>query len=160
MHLAGISRLLAFVPLALLPSAVSADPGLPNLAEVCGDKPHAIAVRVTNIGNDRGNITVDLYDDKPRHFLKGNDKVMRIRTPAKRGSILVCLPAPRPGVYAIALYHDKNANTDLDRNFIGIPTEPYGLSNNAKVFLGPPEHKDAAFTVPDEGVALKIKLRK
>ncbi len=34
------------------------------------------------------------------------------------------------GVYAVAIFHDENLNSNLDTNFFGIPTEGYGFSNN------------------------------
>ena len=35
-----------------------------------------------------------------------------------------------PGIYAIKLHIDENENGRLDTNFIGIPKEQYGISNN------------------------------
>ncbi len=36
-----------------------------------------------------------------------------------------------PGTYAIKLHIDENENGNLDTNFLGIPKEQYGTSNNA-----------------------------
>jgi uncharacterized protein (DUF2141 family) len=52
------------------------------------------------------------------------------------------LPA---GEYAVAAYQDINGNGKLDRNFIGIPKEPVGVSNRAKGRFGPPKWRDAKF---------------
>ena len=49
------------------------------------------------------------------------------------------------GTYAVSIFHDENNNDKLDSNFIGIPKEDYGCSNNAKGFMGPPKWKDAKF---------------
>ena len=46
-----------------------------------------------------------------------------------------------PGRYAIILFHDENGNGKLDKNALGVPTEPYGFSNNVPGFLGPPAYK-------------------
>jgi uncharacterized protein (DUF2141 family) len=46
-----------------------------------------------------------------------------------------------PGQYAIILFHDENGNGKLDRNALGVPTEPYGFSNNVRGFLGPQPSK-------------------
>lgn len=48
------------------------------------------------------------------------------------------------GTYAIALFCDENKNGCLDTNFVGIPKEAYGFSNNPKVF-GKPSFDDAKF---------------
>lgn len=47
-----------------------------------------------------------------------------------------------PGYYAIQVYHDENGNGDLDKNAIGVPTEKYGFSNNARGLFGPPDLDD------------------
>jgi uncharacterized protein (DUF2141 family) len=51
------------------------------------------------------------------------------------------------GVYAIKLFLDLNGNGEMDTNFLGIPKEPFGFSNNAKGKLGPPSFDAAAFQV-------------
>ena len=51
------------------------------------------------------------------------------------------------GEYAIKVYHDENANDELDTRIFGIPIERYGFSNNARGTLGPPEYEDAVFNL-------------
>lgn len=62
-----------------------------------------------------------------------------------------------PGEYVIQLYHDENDNGELDSNFIGLPTEGYGFSNNGGKF-GPPSYEEAKFSVVDD-TQVSIKLR-
>ena len=57
------------------------------------------------------------------------------------------LPA---GQYAVGIFHDVNLNNKMDNNFLGLPKEQYGLSNNARALFGPPACEDAAFEL--EGV--------
>ena len=60
-----------------------------------------------------------------------------------------------PGRYALIVIHDENANGRLDKNFFGVPTEPYGFSNHAQGFLGPPSFDDAAIVLgAHENVAI------
>lgn len=54
-----------------------------------------------------------------------------------------------PGEYAVAAFHDENANNDLDRNFLGIPSEGTGASNDAHNMFGPPSYDDARFRLRD-----------
>lgn len=49
-----------------------------------------------------------------------------------------------PGRYAVAAFQDGNDNERLDTNLFGIPSEPYGLSNDTSTF-------DAAAIVLDGG---------
>jgi uncharacterized protein (DUF2141 family) len=71
----------------------------------------------------------------------------------------VCIPVDKPGVYALALYHDKDANTKLNKTWIGLPSEPFGVSNDAAIRLGPPKHADAAFAVAGPATPVTVNLR-
>lgn len=48
------------------------------------------------------------------------------------------------GRYAVAVWHDPDSDGKLDTNFLGIPSDAVGSSNNAKGGLGPRKFKDAA----------------
>ena len=63
------------------------------------------------------------------------------------------------GEYAIAVYHDENANGRLDKNLVGMPSEPYGFSNNARRTFGAPTWEKARFPVasPSLEVAVSVK---
>lgn len=50
-----------------------------------------------------------------------------------------------PGTYAVTIYEDLNSNHKLDHNFIGIPSEPVGASNNPKVHMRPPRFDESSF---------------
>jgi uncharacterized protein (DUF2141 family) len=77
------------------------------------------------------------------------------------GSVVVTIADLPPGRYAIALYQDSNGNEQLDKTFIGMPTEPYGFSNDASAPFGPPDFEQAAFTIAatEQHHALTITLR-
>ena len=64
------------------------------------------------------------------------------------------LPA---GTYAIGIFVDANYNNEMDRNFLGMPKEQYGFSNDAKGSFGPPSFDDASFTVSGD-MRLQINL--
>lgn len=52
--------------------------------------------------------------------------------------------------FAIGAHHDRNVNEKLDKNALGMPTEPYGFSNNPKRGFGPPSYEEAAVRVGGE----------
>lgn len=66
------------------------------------------------------------------------------------------LPA---GEYAVSAFHDENGDGELGKNFIGIPTEGYGTSNNQKPGLSHPSYEKARFFVVDADVTLKVIMR-
>jgi uncharacterized protein (DUF2141 family) len=53
--------------------------------------------------------------------------------------------------------HDENDNKKMDTNFIGIPKEDFGCSNNATGFMGPPKYEDAKFML-EENKTIDIKI--
>lgn len=59
------------------------------------------------------------------------------------------------GAYAISAFHDANGNGKLDSNFIGLPLEAVGMSNNPKL-NGPPRFKPARFNLAGSA---KINIR-
>jgi uncharacterized protein (DUF2141 family) len=63
-----------------------------------------------------------------------------------------------PGRYAIILFHDENGNGKLDKNALGVPTEPYGFSNNVQGFLGPPAFEKTAMRLDAGNKAVRLGL--
>ena len=64
---------------------------------------------------------------------------------------------PAGRTYAVGLYLDVNGNNRMDKNFLGMPKEQYGFSNNAKGRFGPPSFEDASFNLVDR-LTLEIDL--
>jgi uncharacterized protein (DUF2141 family) len=64
-----------------------------------------------------------------------------------------------PGRYAVMAFHDRNADKRLNVLPIGLPTEPYGFSNDARAMFGPPTFARAAFNLPANGARMTIRLR-
>jgi uncharacterized protein (DUF2141 family) len=65
------------------------------------------------------------------------------------------LPA---GVYAVSVFHDENMNQKLDKNFVGVPKEGYGASNDPKKKMGPPSFEETKFQLSGTEQSLEIKL--
>jgi uncharacterized protein (DUF2141 family) len=60
--------------------------------------------------------------------------------------------------YALQLFQDEDLNGELNTNFIGIPTEPYAFSNDAKGSFGPPTFKDATFVLNKDTTLITLNL--
>jgi uncharacterized protein (DUF2141 family) len=73
------------------------------------------------------------------------------------GKVTVVLKNLPEGPLALSLYQDANGNGKLDMNAMGMPTEPYGFSNNASGQYGPPKFEQAVLT-PVAGAPLKVRL--
>jgi uncharacterized protein (DUF2141 family) len=66
------------------------------------------------------------------------------------------LPA---GTYAISVFHEENGRKKMDSNFIGIPKEGVGSSNNPKPSFGPPDFDDAKFKFSGDNLTVNINIR-
>ena len=62
------------------------------------------------------------------------------------------------GKYAVAVFHDENKNGILDKNYLGIPTEAYGFSNNARRTFSAPSFKEAE-VILNSDLAISITLK-
>lgn len=51
-----------------------------------------------------------------------------------------------PGRYAVAVAHDRNGSRRVGSNFLGMPTEPWRVSNNVRPTLHAPTYEEASFT--------------
>jgi len=116
-------------------------------------------VDVEGVRSSDGLIAVTLYGDDPHKFLAHHGSLYVGRVAAQTGTTSVCIHVPHTGVYAVAVYHDANANRRYDRNSVGLPAEGYGFSNNPAVFLGIPAWKSVRLPVPRTNMHTSIKLR-
>lgn len=124
----------------------------------CDSNSTAIEVRVHGVRNDHGKIIFVLYGDNPADFLAKGKTIIKQHAPATHGTVAFCVSIPQTGSYAAAVYHDENDNGKFDRNWIGLPGEGGGFSNNPKTFLGPPSYAQAAFHVLNSRTRLEIQL--
>jgi uncharacterized protein (DUF2141 family) len=107
-----------------------------------------LRVVATNVKSDQGKLYVWVYDKKDdwlsdRYRTQKSVPVAGNRQ-GDKVTVELLLPA---GEYALSIFQDVNDDGKLERNFIGLPKEPAGLSNNLRPKFGPPKYKDAAFPV-------------
>jgi uncharacterized protein (DUF2141 family) len=118
-----------------------------------------IRVDIEGLRSDKGQIMCALYSSAAA-FPKDGAKTLARAQSAVSGHRGVCsFAGVQPGTYAIAVFHDENSNGRLDTNFLGIPREGTGASNNAKGHLGPPKFDDAAFRYAGGRLEMKITIK-
>jgi uncharacterized protein (DUF2141 family) len=130
-----------------------------DATRACEQISSGMLVQVHGVRSDKGTLVAVLYGDKPDEFLKKGARLARERVPARPGSVALCLDTPRPGVYAVAVYHDENDNRKFDRSWTGLPSEGFGVSNNPKLFLRAPTHGESAVRVGPGQRVVNIDLR-
>ena len=124
-------------------------PANPALAEP------SVNITITAIAAQQGALMIGLYDEKS---WTGKPVVVR-KLGIAGDSATTQLLAPAPGTYGVKVYHDVDGDAELDKNVMGIPTEPFGFSNDAPANFGPAEFEDAAFDIGEDGAAQTITLR-
>ncbi|SFN48365.1 Uncharacterized conserved protein, DUF2141 family [Roseovarius lutimaris] len=155
----GMAGALALSVSGLPTQAATLDIRPHEAAAVCGARAPQVKVIVENV-TSQGILTVELYRPSKRDFLKKASRVHRIRVPAKSGSQTVCFDIKAAGAYAVAAYQDLDADRDLDQKWNMMPAEPFALSSNKKLAFAMPVFDDAAFQVPSEGAAIRIRLQR
>ena len=80
------------------------------------------------------------------------------RTSAQPGSLQCVFRDLPAGTYAVSATHDINGNGKTDRNFVGLPTEPWAVSNNVRPTLRAPRFAKAAFVIAADEIK-QIELR-
>lgn len=95
----------------------------------------------TSVSNEKGVVRCGLFEASG--WLK---RPLRSAVGKIQGGSAICRfqRVPR-GTFGASAFHDENANGKLDTNFIGLPTEEYCASRNARGTFGPPSFDDAKF---------------
>ena len=126
------------------------------LAQTQPSSANLIHVEIGGLRNNKGQVVCDLYSSADG-FPKNGDKALAHAKSLVSNEHAVCeFPDVKAGTYAVPVFHDENSNGKLDTNFVGIPHEGVGASNNAKGHFGPPKFDAAAFRFSGGRLELKI----
>ena len=117
-----------------------------------------ITVQVQNVRSDDGHVLAVLHDKEDAFPSDGDRAVAKKKVKPANGRARASFTNVPPGTYAVTLIHDENDNGELDTNFLGMPREGVGTSNNPKARMGPPKWKDAKFEV-EAGAKLTKKIQ-
>ena len=128
------------------------------LAQAQPPQENQIHVEIVGLRNDKGQVLCALFSSAD-DFPKKTDEAVARTTSVITNRHAVCdFPGIAPGTYAVSVFHDENSNGKLDTNFMGIPREGVGASNDAKGHFGPPKFDAAAFRFPGGRLELKITI--
>ncbi len=112
-------------------------------------------ITVENVKSETGNIQIDIFNTE-EGFLKKSYVSKTVS--AQKGSITISFEDMPDGEYTAFVLHDKNENGQLDMSKMGIPNEPYGMSENGKNRFGPPNYKKSIFKVDSTKRSIKIRV--
>ncbi len=118
-----------------------------------------LEAEIKNAVAGTGVIRAELHDTAETYLSRDDVPAFRsIVVPVVGGRVVLLFNPVPPGRYAISLYQDLNNNAELDSNFLRIPKEPYGFSNNFRTGFGPPSFEQAAFEVK-ANLRIEVELR-
>ena len=133
------------------------EPG-PQAGVSANDAPD-LHLTLTGFRNNKGVALVSLFRSKKGFPSRYRYAARTAIAPITHRTVSLVLTNVVPGVCAVAVCHDENNNGDMDTNWLGIPREGYGTSNNPAQERRPPDFKDARFTVADQNLDLAITIR-
>lgn len=122
------------------------------LADAGGDA--TIAVPVSTVRSSHGLVFIALYEQ--RNWLQPGRYLTARKVQAQRGTVVARFNNLPRGRYAIAVWHDENANNRVDTNALGLPKEGYGFSRITP--LRKPKFDQVAVTASPRAYA-PIELR-
>lgn len=92
------------------------------------------------------------FPDNPSHA------VQALKIPLQQGVARTVLTLPK-GRYAIAAFYDADGNGKLSKNLVGVPSEPYGFSNNVRGLFSAPSFPEAAFDLHGSPSEMRLDLK-
>ena len=147
----------ALVALAAAPTSAAVAPSVETLSCHGAPSPYKVLVTTQGVKTNHGYLVANLYGPDRRRWLAGNGWLDVWRDAAMRGDETMCFYVPAPGRYALVMFHDANADGDLNLGPLG-PKEGYGFSNNVRPFLMAPPLSSALFSVGPGETRLTIRL--
>jgi uncharacterized protein (DUF2141 family) len=107
-----------------------------------------LKIEIINLKSNKGFVLLELLDES-------NQSVTGAKVDIKNNACVILFENIKSGTYAVKYFHDENSNDVLDSNWMGIPKEGYGISNNAYGMFGPKDFKLWLFEVSSD---INIKL--
>ncbi len=99
-----------------------------------------LTIEIVNLLNDKGKVMLEFFN-------ANHEIVTRKMGTIQYGKSTIVIDSLNSGSYALRYFQDENSNGKLDMNWLGIPTEGYGFSNNASGRFGPEPFEKWLFEV-------------
>lgn len=139
-----IPRIFAILGLAVLSAA--------SLATAA-----TLEVEITDIRSSEGHLMVAVHASAEGWDGKAAPVAAQLHAPSGERALL-SFEGLAPGSYAVQVMHDQNGNGKLDANFMGMPIEGYGFSNNPEV-MRKATFDEARVEVGEGGTRIQLRLR-
>lgn len=118
-----------------------------------------LALEVENIKSESGMIWVGIYRSEADFLIKEKATLVGVKVNAQK-TIRIEIPDLEYGAYALAVFHDENNNGEMDRNLVGIPSEPFAFSKPPVSKFRIPTFEEVKFEFTPQRMNLKTRLKK
>jgi len=127
------------------------------ITPACAAPLASLTVRVEKVSPRGGDVRLALYD--AQDYAGDQEPVTDKVVPAHPGETVVVLENLKPGIYAVKLFQDFNRNGQFDMNWIGLPLEKFGFSNDAHPTFSEPSFDAAKFELRPGANTITIHLQ-
>lgn len=117
-----------------------------------------VKVVVSSLASTTSTVKLYFYNTREGFLKSGKWAYMRAVKPEGKPEIALSIDLPQ-GEWAVSLTQDLNNNDKIDKNFLGIPTEPYAFSNNIRPTVAAPDFNECKFMVSGPGRVINIVLK-
>ncbi len=117
-----------------------------------------VYVEISGFKNNKGLVRIVLFNQSKGFPSEHQYGLLTKSQPIDSSFITVIFDSLTDGEYALSVLHDENKNGKIDTNFLGIPKEGYGVSNNVNPNLRSPRFDEALFSLQNFIKKLKITL--
>lgn len=107
-----------------------------------------LTIKIKGIQNAKGTMNFAVYDNA-ENYNKSKDYFVGESVKVESLDFEYVFHDLPFGNYAISLFQDEDENGELNTNWIGMPKELFGFSNDAKAKMGPPNFIEASFEIRD-----------
>jgi len=118
-----------------------------------------LVVQVQGLRNSSGQVACSLYASAAGFPGDPKKAVRRVAAPVAGAAGTCRFAGLAAGAYAVSVLHDENGNGKMDKNFMGLPSEGFGASNDPEAKFGPPKYADAQFNHPAVAQTLVVHVR-
>lgn len=117
-----------------------------------------VTVVVSSLVSTTSTVKLFFYNTREGFLKSGKWAFSKAVKPEGKSQFTLPVELP-PGEWAVAITQDLNNNNKIDKNFLGIPTEPYAFSNNIRPTIAAPKFDECKFMVSGPGCIVSIVLK-
>lgn len=118
----------------------------------------SVTVVVSSLVSTTAPVRLYFYNTREGFLKHGQWAFSKAVKPEGKSQFSLPIDLPR-GEWAVAITQDMNSNDKVDKNFLGIPTEPYAFSNNIRPTVAAPGFDECKFVVDGPGKVVSIVLK-